>query len=292
MLEGGDLRVARVGEQAERLVGVGRDNDAVHAGDLPGDVPDLDAVLAPGDVSDGMGHAHVLQQSGQPLDIAAGSVDDAVPLRRSGDPKHAVMVEELKQVTGRVDQRGLPPGRPHAGDDRDGVVGDEMVAEPLPFQELAVSHELVVVGRAQEGRRPPVEPLHLPEQAEKLRVDEAAWLGEHAAQPTSAGILQPALLAVNAHAHLSGAHLDVQLTEQLAQPRVGHVVVDDEPAIDRVLAAIRVRDVVGVRMATKPVLRFEKDDVVGAGEQVSGGEPGDPGADHGHGRPPGILGGA
>jgi hypothetical protein len=38
--------------------------------------------------------------------------------------------------------------------------------------------------------------------------------------------------------------------------------VHDEPAVDGVLPAVRVRDVVGVRMATEPVLGFEKDDVV------------------------------
>ena len=140
--------------------------------------------------------------------------------------------------------------------------------------------------RAQEGRCPPMEPPDLPQHVEEPRIDEAASLAEHAAQPASAGILQPASLAADAHAHLGGAHLDVQLAEQLAQPRVGHVVVHDEPAVDRVLPAIGVGDIVGVRMAAEPVVCFEKDDVVGAGEQVGGGETGDPGADHGHGRPP------
>jgi hypothetical protein len=45
--------------------------------------------------------------------------------------------------------------------------------------------------------------------------------------------------------------------------------VDDEPAVDGVLAASRVRDVVGVRVAAEPVLGLEKGDVVGAGEQVA-----------------------
>ena len=68
--------------------------------------------------------------------------------------------------------------------------------------------------------------------------------------------------------------------------------MDDEPAVDSVPPAIRVRDAVAVRVATEPALRLEEDDVVGAGEQVRRGEPGDPGADHGHGRPPGAAGGA
>ena len=69
LLEGADLLIARVGEQAQGLIGMGRDDDAINVGDLPGDVPDLDAVLAPGDVGDGMGRAHVLEQPGEPLDV-------------------------------------------------------------------------------------------------------------------------------------------------------------------------------------------------------------------------------
>ena len=66
--------------------------------------------------------------------------------------------------------------------------------------------------------------------------------------------------------------------------------MDDEPAVDSVPTAIRISDVVGVRVAAEPVLGLEDGDVVGAGEQVRRGESGDPGADHGHGRPPFVRG--
>ena len=201
-----------------------------------------------------------------------------------------MVVEEQEQVARRVGQRRLPPGGPHARDDRNGVVGDEVAAEPLPLQELAVGREVLVVGHAQEGRCAPAEPLDLPQHPDEPGIDEAAWLGEYAAYPAAAGILQPAPLAADAHAHLGGTHLDVQLAEELAQPGVGHVVVDDEPAVDRVLTAIRVRDVVGVRVTAEPVLRLKDGDVMGAGEQVRRGQAGDPGADHGHGRPPCVRG--
>ena len=135
-----------------------------------------------------------------------------------------------------------------------------------------------------------MEPLKLTQHPEEPVVDEAAWLGEYAAQPAAAGILQPAPLTADAHAHLGRAHLHAELTEELAQPGVGHLIVDDEPAVDGVLPAIRAGDVVGVRVAAEPVLRLEKDDVVGAGEQVGRGEPGDPGADHGNRWPPCVRG--
>ena len=169
-------------------------------------------------------------------------------------------------------------------------MGDEVAAEPLPFQELAVGREVLLAGRAQEGQCAPVEPFDLPQHPDEPGVDEAAWLGEYAAYPAAAGILQPAPLAADAHAHLGGTHLDVQLAEEPAQPGVGHVVVDDEPAVDSVLTAIRVHYVVSMRVAAEPVLGLEDGDVVGAGEQVRRGETGDPGADHGHGRPPCVRG--
>ena len=59
LLEGGGLRVARVSEQAERLVCVRRDHHPVHPGELPGDVLDLDAVRVPGYVGDGVGRADI-----------------------------------------------------------------------------------------------------------------------------------------------------------------------------------------------------------------------------------------
>ena len=154
-------------------------------------------------------------------------------------------------------------------------MGDEVAAEPFALQELAVGSEVLVVGHAQEDRCAPVEPPDLPQHPEKPGIDQAAWLGEYAADPAAAGILQPAPLAADAHAHLGGTHLDVQLAEEPAQPGVGHVVVDDEPAVDSVLPAIGCRDVVGVRVAAEPVLSLEDGDVVGAGEQVRRGQAGD-----------------
>ena len=118
---------------------------------------------------------------------------------------------------------------------------DEVVVEPLALQELAVGREVLVVGRAQERRCAPTEPPDLPEHPEEARVGESPRLGEHAAQPAAARVLQPAPFAADAHAHLGRAHFDVQLAEELAQPRVGHVVVDDEPAVDGVSPAIRGR---------------------------------------------------
>ena len=163
-------------------------------------------------------------------------------------------------------------------------MSDEVAAESLARQELTVSREVLVLTRAQQGQCTPVEPGDLPQHPDEPRIGEAARLGEDAAQAVAAGIFQAAPIAANAHAHLGGPYLDVQFAEELAQPGVRHVVVDNEPAIDGVPPTAGVRDVMGMRVSAEPVLRFEQGDVVGAGKQIGGGQSGDPRADHGHGR--------
>ena len=169
-------------------------------------------------------------------------------------------------------------------------MGDEVVTESLALEELAVGRQVVVSGRPQEGRGSPVESLDLQQHADELWVEEAVRLGDYAAQPAAAGILQPAPLAPHAHAHLGGTHPDLELAEELAQPGVGLVVVDDEPAVDGVPRAVRVGDVVGVRVTAEPVGRLEDGDVVGAGQEVGSGQAGDPCPDDGNGRPPCVRG--
>jgi len=117
-------------------------------------------------------------------------------------------------------------------------------------------------------------------------IHQSATLAEHAADPASTCVLQTTSLAPHAHAHLGGAYLDIQFAEQLAQPRIGQVVVHDEGAADCELLTVRVDDIVRVRMAAEPLVGFEQDHRVCAREQVCSGVTGDPGADDGHRWPP------
>ena len=117
-------------------------------------------------------------------------------------------------------------------------MGDEVVTESLPLEELTVGRQVAVSGRPQKDGGSSVESSDLQQHADEPRIEETVRLGNYAAQPAAAGILQPALLAPHAHAHLGGTHLNVQLAEELAQPGVGHVVVDDEPAVDGVTTAV------------------------------------------------------
>ena len=79
-LEGLDLRVTGIGQQAQCLVRVGRDDDPVEPRDFPTGVTDLDSLGSPGDVGDGARPADVRQHFGETLDIRARSAGDGVPL--------------------------------------------------------------------------------------------------------------------------------------------------------------------------------------------------------------------
>ena len=150
-------------------------------------------------------------------------------------------------------------------------MGDEVVGEAVPVQEVAVG--LRVVGRLlalEEGEREPLVPLDRGQQAQEARVGDPSSLREDAGRAASTGVLEAAPVAVDAHAHLGGMHLDVELGEQAAQQGIGAVVVHDESAVDRMLV-----DLVGVGVAAEAVVGLEQRDVAVASQDVGGGEAGD-----------------
>ena len=96
-----------------------------------------------------------------------------------------------------------------------------------------------------------MEAPHLHEHAEEVQVERAARLCEQTPQATAAGVLEAAAVAAHAHAHLGAPDLHVELREELAQPGIGDVVENDEPAVNGMLPTVDVGDVVGVCMATE-----------------------------------------
>ena len=63
--------------------------------------------------------------------------------------------------------------------------------------------------------------------------------------------------------------------------------MDDESGVDGQIIAGRVGDVLGVRVAAEPRVRFVERDVVAATQEVCGGQAGNAGADHG--QPPTLI---
>jgi hypothetical protein len=71
-----------------------------------------------------------------------------------------------------------------------------------------------------------------------------------------------------------------QLGEQLAQRRVGAVVVHEERRVDTDVGAVAAVDEVGVGMSAQPGGRLIKGDAVAAGQGERGGQASDTAADY------------
>jgi hypothetical protein len=283
------LQVGRVGEQRPRLVGVGGEHDPVEGPEVVGVVVDLDAVGLAGHPAHRDADPDRGERRSEPVHVRAGAADHGRPRVPPGDREQPVVVEEREEVAGRVAQGVGVTGGPHAGDERERVVPDEVRAEAAVGEELTERGEVVRAGLGQVATGAAVEPFDLREHGQEPGARRAARLGEHSAGPPAAGVLQAAALAADAHAHLGRRDLDPELGEQLAKLGVGAVVVHDEAGVDADLGATAPRQVVGVGVPAEPVLAFVERDVVSPLEQVRGGEPGHPGAHDRHGRTPGAA---
>ena len=89
---------------------MGGDDDPVEPRNVPTGFTDIYSVQSPGDVGDGARPADVRQHCRETLDVGARASGDGVPLRRTGDPKHPVVVQEPEEVPGRVEQGDLTSG--------------------------------------------------------------------------------------------------------------------------------------------------------------------------------------
>ena len=98
---------------------------------------------------------------------------------------------------------------------------------------------------SEQGQGSALEALDAHQHGEEAGVGGPSALGEDARPATTAGVLQAAAVAVDAHRHLGGVHLDVQLGEQTSQQRVGAVVVHDEAAVDVVRVTVLPAPVAG-----------------------------------------------
>lgn len=181
------------------------------------------------------------------------------------------MRQEPEQVT-----RRSAPGRggvagPDGGDEGRHEVGDEVRGEAAPGQELAES-EGVVAALGQQSASGPVEGGHFGQHAQIAPARHVARLGEQARRPQGPGVLQAAPFAPYRHAHLRLLRGDAEFAEEPQQVRVGAAVVDDEPRVDPVQAAVGRGHVVGVRVTAGPVVGLVHHHVVATRKDVCGGE--------------------
>ena len=99
-------------------------------------------------------------------------------------------------------------------------------------------------------------------------------MGEQRVERAS-GVLETGPLTAHTEAHARGLRGDTELSEQLYEIRVVHLVEDDEARID-VIGAIAPGDLGGQGVTTDVALCLEHGDLVIAVEPMSGDQAGDP----------------
>ena len=189
-----------------------------------------------------------------------------------------MVVEEAHQ-RGRGKIEG-PAGRdaPDGGAHRHEVKAQEIVAEAVSADEFIQRHRfegLVVkggIGHAEKAE-------DLGEELEEARTDQIGALGEDAVQ-THAVVFHVQFFVAHAETHLGRFDGYAQLVEQAHQIRIGHLVEDHEPGVDRDAASAFV-DFDRVRVAADVALALEDGHVVALPQKPRGPESGNPAADDG-----------
>ena len=119
------LLVARVGEQAKRLVAVRRDDDGVEPPRHVVVRPQLDAVRHAVDRADAEPEVHAAREPfEQRADVGLGPARHRPPAV-AAEPEHPVVLEEADRVRRRELERPLGGGRPQRRGERDEVVRAE-----------------------------------------------------------------------------------------------------------------------------------------------------------------------
>ena len=268
----------RVGEQLQRLVGVGGEDDLVEALGVVAARRDRDVVGVPGDLVDRSREAEtVTPRRGQRLDVAVRAAGDRPPLRAVAEAEHPVVGEELDQ-----EARGEAPhlarvGRPH----RRGLGHDQAVDERArvpPLLQEVPERGAVAVGRQQRPRLS-LEAQQVGDHAVEPRRREVRALGE---QPVRRGarVLEVPAFVGDREAHVRGLAVDPEAVEQPLEARVVAVVEDDEAGVDPVRLVRRV-DPHRVRVPARVGVGLEDGHLVLGREQVRGDQPGHAGADDG-----------
>ena len=175
-------------------------------------------------------------------------------------------------------------GRPHTRHQWDSEVVHEVVAVVPAFEELSPG-EIGRHGAIEQFASSSMKTRHLEEHPQESRLEESCGLGSDPAESTTAGVLQPALRAVDAHAHLGGLGLDPELPEDAQQVGIRALVVHDEPGVHVPCPAIRSGDRVGVGMTPEAIVRLEQRDRVRVAKRVGGNQTGNPGTHDCCGRP-------
>lgn len=266
------LGLARVGEERERLVRVGRENDLV----VPASLTVLGHDLDPGGIPPHRAHtqpevhlpAKALEQC---TDIGLRPAADGSPAAAS-QPEHAVPFEEADPVGGGKIERPLRGARPERGRERNEEVAAESlrVAPLLDVCPERPSFEAPVAECALGGTQPAGD---FAQEREEAHVGDSPSLRERFLPRP----LETAASAAHGEGHLRGLRGDAELTEKAAEHGVVRLVVDDEARIE---GEPVVPNRVHVAAGALPLL--EELHVVGLRQHVGCAEPGHAATDDCH----------
>jgi hypothetical protein len=211
---------------------MGGDDHRVHLMEPVGVVAYLDPVPMADHRANRCADPHRGELVGDALDVAVRSADHGLPRRRAADGEHAVVVEKLEQIAGRVLGADPRAGRPHGRDQRHHEVVHEVPRVPAGGEEraqtqAAVGH-VVGPGLTQQPAGSPVESGDLSEHPQKPRPGKVARCGEQPAGAAAPRVFQSTSPTLHAHRHLRVLCGHSQLGEQAHQVRVGLLVVHDE----------------------------------------------------------------
>ena len=240
--------------------------------------PHRDSVSFRLDTGDRHGRPRAGQTRHHAFHVFARTAVHREPRMMRADAEESMIVEKPYQRGGGKIQRATRGDTPDRSAHRHEVKPQEVVAETVEAHELVKRHRLerlVLQGRIGHAKKP----HDLRQQPEVTRPHQIPPLGEDSVQAHPV-VFHIESLVPHAETHLGRLDRHPQLLEQSQQIRVGYLVEDHEPGVDRHPSPVFVH-LDGVRMTTDMSLTLENRDVVAPPQQPRRAQSGDAAADDG-----------
>ncbi len=275
------LERAGIGQQGQRLVGVGGQHQLVEA--FPAGVGEQPHAMRLA-VHRSHGRAQALvRQAGQDLvHVVPRAAGHRPPLRAVVHLQQPVVVAEADYGADRELQHLLGRAAPDAGGHGQEVAVAELGGKAVRLQELAQRlRQFGVRAFLRDARGQRVEAQQVAQHAPEAGLEQVGTLGEHRVQ-AGAAPFQARRLDRERHVRLGGRH--AQVGEQADQVGVGALVEHQEAGVHAVRHRARravQRDVDRVGVAAEVAARLEQRHLGAAAQVVRGGQARNAGTDDG-----------
>ena len=200
-----------------------------------------------------------------------------IPLRAIGDIQQTVMLKEAQKQRQRKTTHLLKRARPDGSAHWQNVMTGKKRAEAVLFQERLERGVFVNIAH-QRGFRLTVKARDIFQQPPESRIDQITALGKKRREGVPV-VFQTALRIMYREAHLGFLPANTQLAEQAHKARIGAIVVDNKPGINRI-SALRRGDIDRRGMPAGRRCGLENRDLVMPGQTPGAGHPGDAAANN------------